>query len=125
VAVSPDDKTVAVASSTQGVELWDLDGRMIRQMLPGHHGTVLALAFAPDGKTLAAGYAGGPIELWDPATGYERAGFQGDRLAVRALAFSPDCQPLAPAGSGHKGVKLWQANTGQELAPFPTRAAAS
>jgi WD40 repeat protein len=78
-------------------------------VLPGHHATILALAFAPDGATLATGEANGQIRLWDPVAGTERDSFPGDRLSVRGLAFSPDSQTLASAGTGN--VILWKAAT--------------
>ncbi len=46
-AISPDDRILAVASNTQGVELWDLETRELRKALPGRQGTIQALAFAP------------------------------------------------------------------------------
>ena len=45
LALSADDKTLAVGSNTQGVELWDLERRTLRRTIPGHHVTILALAF--------------------------------------------------------------------------------
>jgi serine/threonine protein kinase len=119
IAISPDDNTVAVANSTQGVELWDVDSRTLRLTLAGHHGTILAIAFAPDGKTLATGDASGDIRLWDPATGAERARLRADPLGVRALAFSPDGETLASAGTGDKDVKFWQVVTRQLAATLP------
>jgi tRNA A-37 threonylcarbamoyl transferase component Bud32 len=115
LAISPDDKTVAVGG-TQGVELWDLESRTLRRTLPGQHGSVLAVAFAPDGQALATGDATGNIHLWDPATGDERASFKGDPLGLRALAFLPDGQTLASAGAGDKGVKLWKVATREQIA---------
>jgi serine/threonine protein kinase len=117
--LSPDDRTVAVAGGTQGVELWDLQSRTLLKTLPGGHGTILPIAFAPDGQTLAAGDTGGFIHLWDPATGSERASFRGDALAVRALAFAPDGRTLASAGSGDRDVKLWDVASRQVHATLP------
>jgi serine/threonine protein kinase len=105
--LAPDDRTVAVASSTQGVELWDLQSRTRRRTLAGGHGTIVPLAFAPDGRTLAAGDTGGLIRLWDPDSGAEQAHFRGDPLGLRALAFAPDGRTLASVGSEEREVKLW------------------
>jgi WD40 repeat protein len=113
--VSPDDRTVAVANGTQGVELWDLATRRVRRTLPGHSGSIMAIAFAPDGRTLATGDTSGRIRLWDPDDGRERATFEGDPLGVRALAFTPDGGRLISAGSGGKDVRLWDPDTHEQV----------
>jgi serine/threonine protein kinase len=107
IALSPDDRTAAIANIRQGVDLWDLEMLTIRTSLPGEGGSILALAFAPDGQTLATGDTRGRIRLWDPATGRERAGFAGDEFGTRALAFTPDSRTLASAGNKDHDVKLW------------------
>jgi WD40 repeat protein len=120
IAIAPDDRTVALANNTQGVELWDVERHELRLTLPGHQGTIQALAFAPDGKTLATGDARGTIRLWDTVTGEERASFAGDPNGVRGLAFSPrplaGAQVLASTGSKDREAKLWDAGTQQQLA---------
>jgi serine/threonine protein kinase len=105
--IAPDDRTVAVASSTQGVELWDLQSSSLCKKLAGGHGTIVPLAFAPDGRMLAAGDTGGLIRLWATASGAEQASFRGDPLGLRALAFAPDGRTLASVGSEDREVKLW------------------
>ncbi len=121
IAISPDDRFLAVASSTQGVELWDLKTRTLVRTLPGRQGSIQAVAFAADGKTLAAGDARGRIRLWDPATGEKRDDFAADPFGVRALAFAPDGRTLAFAGTGDKGVKVWNTATNELLALLPGR----
>ncbi len=121
VAISPDDRILAVASNTQGVELWDLETHELRKALPGRQGSIQAIAIAADGRTLATGDARGCIRLWDPATGEERTSFAGDPLGVRALAFSPDGRRLASAGAGDKGVKLWDADDQRLVGVFSDR----
>jgi eukaryotic-like serine/threonine-protein kinase len=119
LSISPDDRTVAVGSTANAVQLWDVPTRKLRRTLAGHHGSILAVAFSPDGRTLASSDATGQVRLWDPSTGSERGDFRGGRLRVRALAFSPDSRSLASAGSGGE-VRLWDAATGQLAGSFPT-----
>jgi serine/threonine protein kinase len=111
VAISPDDRTVALGNNNQGIDLWELGTARKRRSLPGDHGTLLALAFSRDGKILATADARGRILFWDLLTGSEIAGVQGDPLGVRALAFSPDRQTLASAGTGDRSVKFWDVKT--------------
>jgi WD40 repeat protein len=65
---SPGGRTLA-ASSTRGVQLWDLTTSRLRTTLPARPHAVVALS--PDGHTLAIG-TGSSVELWsvdlpDPA----------------------------------------------------------
>ncbi|MFI6435446.1 helix-turn-helix domain-containing protein [Streptomyces sp. NPDC050759] len=61
LAFSPDARTLA-ASSTRGVQLWDLATGQTRLTLPTH--SPEAVAFSPDGRTLAIG-TDGSVELWN------------------------------------------------------------
>ena len=96
IALSPDDRVLAAASSTQGVELWNLKSRELLRMLPGDRGSILAVAFAADDKTLAAGDARGRVHLWNPVTGDEQGDFVADPLGLHALAFAPTAGCLPP-----------------------------
>jgi WD40 repeat protein len=123
LALSPDDKTLAVAGMVRlpghhepggtvegSVILWDVAtgkaGRILSQdaALVGTGG----IAFAPDGKTLAwneeVSLTGeGCTKLWDMATGKERArfpggGWSGRKASMCGLAFAPDGKTLAATG---------------------------
>ncbi|HEV3263393.1 MAG TPA: serine/threonine-protein kinase [Gemmataceae bacterium] len=77
-------------------------------VLKGHHGWVMALAFAPDRNTLASGGVDESVRLWDFSRTRPREMpvprvHQGD---VNALAFAPDNQTLA-SGSGTLDGLIW------------------
>src|SRR3954452_12808884 len=55
VAVSPDGKTLASASSDKTIKLWDVATGKQRATLKGHTDGVSSVAFSPNGKTLASG----------------------------------------------------------------------
>jgi WD40 repeat protein len=126
VAASPDHKLLALggfltttpahASSRpkqQGaVLLWDLAARQEKQVLLGHSGLFIALAFSPDGKTLASASTDQTILLWDVVKGQAKATLRGHAAMALAIAFSPDSQRLV-SGSVDGVVKLWNAATGQ------------
>jgi WD40 repeat protein/serine/threonine protein kinase len=52
LALSADSKTLATASLTDPIKLWDLGTGKLRQTVPAPAGAVVALAFAPAGKGL-------------------------------------------------------------------------
>jgi WD40 repeat protein len=84
-----------------------------------HHGGVGGLTFSPDGQRLAsAGLEDRTIKIWDWTA---KAGKRGSKPALTLaapafvcdLAFSPDGRRLA--GITRDLVKLWDAETGQEV----------
>jgi WD40 repeat protein len=114
VALSPNWRTLASASTDKTVILWDLTDwahpKRLGQALTGHQAAVNTVAFSPDGRTLASGSDDKTVILWDvsdrahpkrlgrPLTGHDDA--------VTSVAFSPDRRTLATA-STDKTVLLW------------------
>ncbi|MEU6373980.1 DNA-binding protein [Streptomyces sp. NPDC046909] len=96
LAVSPDDRLLAVCSDRHPLRVWDLT-RGRRLSLPGvgnlPSGTCAegggGLAFAPDGRTLALATGSG-IRLWDARAGTELAPLTGGGTGLRELRFSAD-----------------------------------
>lgn len=117
LAVSPDEKTVAVACAYGLIELWSLD-RFRPMRDPLQHGDEIdgpprCVTFSPDGSILAAAGDDGMIRLWRTAD-YSLVGeFRANGHAVRALAFTPDGETLASAGEDGV-VRLWNARTRNE-----------
>ncbi len=128
MAVSPDERTLAVSRSTDGsVQLFTLDPEGI----PSREGVLdppapgfelFAVAFSPDGATLATGGSENAIRLWNVA---DRAHPQlvGEPLrgfthAVQSVAFSPDGRTLA-AGSSAPDVLSWEVTDPAHPNPLP------
>ncbi len=122
VAFSPDG--TAVASSSFGIKLLNMESGKDIVKLPDIPNTVASIAFSPDGKTLVSGTVeDGEIKLWDTATGQEKRTLRGHffqyegqefKQKVWSVAFSPDGKTIA-SGSDDQTIKLWDANTGDEL----------
>ena len=118
LAVSPDGKRLATASTDATVKIWDLGTGRRESELSGFKGLVFAVAFSPDGQTLALG-GGDPrrdseVKLWDVASQHERIAFKGHEGPVFALAFSPDGKTMVSGGLDQT-VRFWNVSTGDEL----------
>jgi WD40 repeat protein/serine/threonine protein kinase len=81
------------------------------EVLKGHKGSVISLAFAVDGRLLASGGLDGQVRLWDltGAQPREYASLEGHPSDVSALAFAPgETRLLASASGSLDGtVFLW------------------
>jgi WD40 repeat protein len=138
-AFSPDGKRLASASSDKTVKVWDVQTGQQTLTIKGHTVPVWSVAFSPDGKRLASGSGTegvGPahrnpaeLKVWDVQTGQELLTLlKGVTGMVSSVAFSPDGKRLAgthsevqrpgqerPLQSIMPTVKVWDAQTGQEL----------
>jgi WD40 repeat protein/tetratricopeptide (TPR) repeat protein len=109
VALSPDGKTLALASRGGNVHLWDVATGKLLQKLKGHSSAVSAVAFSPDGRTLASGGNDQTVRLWNVPTGRELMQLDAASVelgSVVTLAFSPDGQHLLAGG---RRTAFWSA----------------
>ena len=125
VAFSPDGTILASGSWDNTVKLWDVATRKNIATLEKHTSAVNSVVFSPDGKMLASGGGfflgldGRIILLWDVATRKNIATLEGHTDAVLSVAFSPDGAILASgAGFNSGAVKLWNVETGENIATF-------
>lgn len=74
VLFSPDNKTLATASTMAGdedydapIRLWNPSGKLLAT-LPGHRNGIQSMVFSADGRTLVSSAAGGITKIWNVAT---------------------------------------------------------
>ncbi|MDE3258695.1 MAG: Ig-like domain-containing protein [Gemmatimonadota bacterium] len=115
VALSPDGRTLAVASSI-GVWLYEVATSQALALLPSTK-SVHSVSFSPDG-TLAAGLGNGSVKLWDVESGAWIATLEGHMGAsVDAVVFSPDGRRLV-SGSWDQVIHIRDVATRVQLATW-------
>lgn len=114
-AFSPNGKIVATASENGIVQLWDRQGKLIKQLPQEHKGIITSVVFSPDGRGLATASADKTVRLWNTSTGQPIGQpLLGHEDTITSVVFSPDGRRLATA-SADKTVRLWDTNTGQPI----------
>ncbi len=121
-AISPDGRTLAVGGygllkdAFGSIYLISTTTGRIEQVLNGHTGVILSLAFAvpPGGRLLLASGSGDKTGLWDVAAGECRRVLAGHTDRVSGVAFAPDASRLATA-SYDKTARIWSVTDGRCL----------
>lgn len=119
MAVHPDG-TLLAAGVGNAVRLWNPTTGQPVQQLTGHTDRVTQVAFATRGDRLAS--AGMDcIRLWNPIDGQPITTFAGRTrgggpAALSAVAFDPTGSRLAGTGLTADGMRIWDTETGRELA---------
>jgi WD40 repeat protein len=113
IALSPDERTLAVGDDGGHVGLWAVaTGRHTATLNEGS--PVYGVAFSGDGRTLAAGDGGGHVGLWDVAARRHTATLN-EGNPVESVAFSRDGRTLAVGDDGGH-VGLWDVAARQRTA---------
>ncbi|GGF91808.1 hypothetical protein GCM10007304_02210 [Rhodococcoides trifolii] len=128
LAYNPIAPLLAIATSSEAVELWDTSdpGSPTRiATVSGFDADASSVAFSRDGTTLAAGSSDRSVRLWnvqDPRQPRPQ-GSARTTAAVMSVAFSPDGTSLA-AGISTDALVLWDVNDRSDPVPIATLTAA-
>ncbi len=128
VAVSPNGRWVATASSDATARIWQLVSHTSHAVLKGHRGRVADLQFSPDGRLLATVGSDHLVRLWTVPEGKPAGVLKGHQASLDAVAFSQDGKRLASTADNGV-IRIWrvrdrkqlhkiQAPRGQELLAF-------
>ena len=118
---SPDERTLAVGYLDKGAAWWDLATRKLRASFAAPGGGGPVVAFSPNGARFAAASFSGLMTVWEGATQRSRSIGRAYSNGLNDLIFSLDGRRLVAIGTSPKGVlKLWDNETGREVAAFPT-----
>jgi WD40 repeat protein/tRNA A-37 threonylcarbamoyl transferase component Bud32 len=119
LAVSPDERLLALGREDGTIVVWDLHAARVLQTLSGHGLAVFGMSFVPRrtvARLVSVG-ADGFTKIWDPESGgqplFHAAGGAG---AVFAVAVRPDGRQIATAGEDGL-IRTWDPDTGRADLP--------
>lgn len=111
MAMSPDDKLIALGMPASKVLLIDTAGQSVVRTLNSNPGG-WSVAFSPDGRFVAAGTSKG-TRLWEVQTGIGQPITTGANDLIQVVVFSHDGKWLA--GAGKNIIRIWDMETMQEI----------
>jgi WD40 repeat protein len=109
ISISPDGKTLAVASGSGKLYLWDVQKHtLIREFPPKLPGFLSAVAFSADGNWLATGGEARDIVVWNTQTWKSQILDTGHQGWVHRIAFGPiKSQTILASASQDGSIKIW------------------
>jgi WD40 repeat protein len=112
LALSPDGRTLAVATAYNSIHMWNVDTAEALASLKGLRGQANQVAFSPDGSHLAAGTNEGMLQLWHVKTLKLQASKKGHlgKGGIKSLAFHPKRSILVTGTPMDADLYVWDVN---------------
>jgi Tol biopolymer transport system component len=118
LAWSPDGQSLASSSYDKTIRLWDAVTGTAHPPLQKHDQRGSYVTWSPDGRQLLAGYEDGTLLVVDVAhSSTVRHWKIGNDWAI-AHSWSPDGRFVAAVGRNETFIRVWDAQTGTEVARF-------
>ena len=114
IAFTPDGQILASGGDDLAIELWDVSTQTVRQTLEGHTDNIRSIIISSDGRLLSSS-DDGSIRFW--IDGKCLRTIKAHSQPVWTVAMSHDGSLIA-SGSVDNTVKLWDSNTGSQIAMF-------
>lgn len=106
IALKPDG-TGFVASATEDLLFYNIEGRLIKQKWCGAT-IVRDMVYSSDGSVLATSHADHIVKLWD-RNGIEKSVFRGHNTDIYSFQFSSDDQAIVSASTDGV-INIWNLN---------------
>ncbi len=119
LAVTKAGDFVAMAGLSNTVRIFDTQTGKAAVPITGPTAGLTTLALSGDHKRLASIGSDGQLLVWDPLDGKLLQSWDSKHTGETFLAFAPDGKTLATASNT---VRVWNADTGTELAQLPIKA---
>ncbi len=103
--VSSDGEIIAVASLQNGIQIWQRDGKLLRN-LKGHFGPALGVDISPNNQLIASGSGDTTVKLWR-RDGTLLKLLKGFKASASKVKFSPDGKLIVASGADST-LKLWR-----------------
>jgi WD40 repeat protein len=111
LALSPDGKTIACGREDGSVQMWNTDGKMIKNSWSGHSSGVHSLSWSPSGDRIASGSRDGRILIRKAENGKVKVGpIKMNQEFVRGLAYSPLGDRIASGGYNIRKLTIFLMN---------------
>lgn len=111
IALSPDCKLIASASTDGSVRLWDVHTGKCVFVLKDHTSVVSCVSYTPDGKSIATSSWDDTIRIWDVKKGICTKKMECDGFS-NTISFNQDGSLLA-SGSNLHTIQIWDIKTGK------------
>jgi eukaryotic-like serine/threonine-protein kinase len=95
LAVSPNDKVVALGCYDNSIRIVDIKTKNPTKILKGHTDRIYGLDFSPDGKSLVSGGYDKTVKVWDVESASLRHSLKGHNERIIDLSYSPDGSTIA------------------------------
>ncbi|MFG0329516.1 MAG: WD40 repeat domain-containing serine/threonine-protein kinase [Phycisphaerales bacterium] len=117
IAFNSESDRFAIGFARGAIEIWRLDRRshaVFEQRLPGHHDSVMALAFDDEGDTLFSAGDDTRVHIWNLRSGLSELALDDPLGTLFNLKFSSHTGQLIGASSGSHGrdnvVWVWESH---------------
>lgn len=123
---SPKMPQIITASGDGTMKVFDMDGKLLRKLEPGHAGKILCVAVTKDepyeSTTVVSGGDDKTLRFWSLKHGKQRAVCSGHQHQINAIAFCTGTGGIALVASLDQSgeIRLWESATGLLRRIIPT-----
>ena len=116
LAISPDGTTVASASTTGSIYIFNIESGDIVRSMEGHKREATTVVYHPTGRYIISGSRRG-LKFWEASSGKETGDFKVKTQMVRALDITPSGEFIL-TGNSNNFLELWRGFDGSLVYTF-------